>query len=453
MITPELSPLYAKHLFHRINQFHQAMTNCVYEHLVIDCGHPHGRFMDDTSYPFRLNPWAARLAPLQNFPGSFLVIESGAVKPNLYLYQPRDFWHAVESLNCPEILNQFHVFAFADKQDILKQLPNHPQVAYIGEQPSLLDQAAANPSDLLNQLSFEQAVKTDYEIACIAKANQIAAKAHTHIAGLFEQGCDELSLHLGYLQSAQMTDQELPYDNIIACNQHAAILHYTRRDKTISDPHSLLIDAGATYNNYCADISRSYCLDASSQFGQLIKAMNKLQLNLIDTIQPGIGYASLHIQAVNAIGELLIEQELISCGIDEAVDKGLVSVFFPHGLGHLLGVQVHDCGGYLVDPHGREMPPPEQHPFLRLTRTLAPGQVVTIEPGLYFIEQLFEQACAQGHGQLLNRQRFEQLAPFGGIRIEDDVQILESGCVNLTRHAFSSLDDYILEPVDAKNPA
>ncbi len=112
-------------------------------------------------------------------------------------------------------------------------------------------------------------------------------------------------------------------------------------------------------------------------------------------------------------------------------------MFLPHGIGHLLGLQVHDVGGLQRTGDGGEIARPEGHPYLRLTRPLQPGFVVTMEPGLYFIDQLLEQARADGRGRHINWRRLEPLRAYGGIRIEDDLAVTASGCENLTRDAFA----------------
>ncbi len=436
MIPSDLSHYYATHLFHRVNQIHQALTDCVFEQLVIDTGVSHRRFLDDTHYPFWLNPWAARLAPLKSFAESFIVIQSGAVKPKLLVYQPNDVWHGATLMDCPEVLQHFQVYTYAERAQILRALPDHKQVAYVGERTDLLAQAAINPSDLLNHLDYLQAAKTDYEIACMERANVLAAAGHKRVAELFWDGANEINMHLAYLQATESCENDLPYGNIIACNQHAAILHYTERDRSGKQPRNLLIDAGATYGGFCADISRSYCRDENSLFANLIRAMDTLQLELISQIKPGMNYVDLHKLAHIAIGKLLIEAEIIQSDLEQALDHQLVNVFFPHGLGHLLGAQVHDVGGLLANERGRQAPPPEQHPHLRLTRNIEANQVFTIEPGLYFIEQLLNKAHEEGLGKFINQPLVEELMPYGGIRIEDNVRVTAEGVDNLTRRAF-----------------
>jgi Xaa-Pro dipeptidase len=136
---------------------------------------------------------------------------------------------------------------------------------------------------------------------------------------------------------------------------------------------------------------------------------------------------------------LLLSADVITCEADEAMETGLSSVFFPHGLGHLLGLQVHDVAGLAQNERGGEIPRPQGHPYLRLTRVLEPGFVVTIEPGLYFIDMLLESARGDERGRHIDWSAIERWRPFGGIRIEDDVVCTSSSPLNLTREAFAAV--------------
>jgi Xaa-Pro dipeptidase len=137
---------------------------------------------------------------------------------------------------------------------------------------------------------------------------------------------------------------------------------------------------------------------------------------------------------------VLREHTFVKCSADEAVQSGITRAFLPHGLGHLLGLQVHDAGGRQRDTSGALREPPSQDPFLRLTRTLQPGFVVTIEPGIYLIPALMRAALAQ-HEDKLNRSKIERMLPIGGIRVEDDVEVTAEGHRNLTREAFATVGD------------
>ncbi len=131
------------------------------------------------------------------------------------------------------------------------------------------------------------------------------------------------------------------------------------------------------------------------------------------------------------LGELLVESELVSGSAEAAVEGGITRAFCPHGLGHSLGVQVHDVAGRTTRD-GTPLPPPIQHPALRLTRELEAGMVVTIEPGLYIIPMLLEPLEADPTGRHVNCALVERLAPHGGIRLEDNVAVTTDTARNLT---------------------
>jgi len=214
------------------------------------------------------------------------------------------------------------------------------------------------------------------------------------------------------------------------------VLHYQVLEKTPPPGrHSLLIDAGAEFAGYASDITRTYAA-SDADFAALIDRMDTMQQRLCAGLRAGVDWRDVHLRAHELTGELLREADITTCKADEAVASGTTSVFLPHGIGHLLGLEVHDVGGTLRSPEGGEIPRPEGHPHLRLTRVLESGFVVTMEPGIYFIDSLLARARADSRARLINWQRVETLRAFGGIRVEDDVAITVSGCENLTRDAF-----------------
>jgi Xaa-Pro dipeptidase len=135
----------------------------------------------------------------------------------------------------------------------------------------------------------------------------------------------------------------------------------------------------------------------------------------------------------------MIDAELATGSPESLVESGVTSAFFPHGLGHLLGVQVHDVGGFMENESGTTIDKPEGHPYLRLTRVLEEDMVLTIEPGLYIIDMLLDELRETPAGKMVNWKTVDWMRPFGGIRIEDNVRVLKDGCENLTRDAFTAL--------------
>jgi Xaa-Pro dipeptidase len=166
--------------------------------------------------------------------------------------------------------------------------------------------------------------------------------------------------------------------------------------------------------------------------------METLQRRLADAVAPSVPFVALHADAVRGVAEILCDLQVLRCDIEEACARGLARAFLPHGLGHHLGLQVHDVGGRQVSPAGDQREPPASHPHLRTTRALAPGHVVTIEPGLYFIPMLLDAVRAGSDAQAVDWPLVEALAPCGGIRIEDDVLVTDTGCENLTRPAWEA---------------
>ena len=219
------------------------------------------------------------------------------------------------------------------------------------------------------------------------------------------------------------------------------MLHYQHYDRTPpADDHGFLIDAGAAHLGYGSDISRTWSGRDAAAFAELIAALDEQQQALIESIRPGLNYLDLHLAMHRRIAELLNRFELVRCSAEAAYELGLSRTFMPHGLGHLLGVQTHDVGGWQTTPEGGETPPPDAHATLRLTRTIEAGMVFTIEPGLYFIPMLLSRLRQEPNAREVNWPQVEAMTPCGGARIEDNVLVTEGGARNLTREAYAALE-------------
>ena len=165
--------------------------------------------------------------------------------------------------------------------------------------------------------------------------------------------------------------------------------------------------------------------------------MDSLQKTLVSRVRAGIDYRDLHVETHELLAGLLVDFRIARGDPQTLLETGVTSAFFPHGLGHLIGVQVHDVGGPMANDGGGVIDPPSGHPFLRLTRTLEEDMVLTIEPGLYIIDMLLERLRGTPAETHVDWSAVERLRPFGGVRVEDDVRVLEDGCENLTRDAFA----------------
>jgi len=414
-----------------------------FDALAVYSGRPRYAFQDDRPYPFAVNPHFKHWAPVTDAPDCFLQYVAGE-RPRLCYFQPADYWHSPPELPPGAWAEAFDVTVVRDPAAARTwlELPSRRH-AFVGEWQPEFDAwgfAAVNPPVVLARLHHARAIKTAYELDCMRRASTLAARGHRAARDAFLGGASEFEVHLAYCAAAESRDDDLPYGNIIAFDEGAAVLHYQHLDHRRDRPRrSFLIDAGAQFRGYASDITRTWS-GGDAEFSALVDAMDALQQRLCAGIRPGRDYREVHLDAHRAIGALLHEAGLVRCNADTAVGEHVTSVFFPHGIGHLLGLQVHDVAGLAGDPDGtREIPRPEGHPFLRLTRVLEPGFVVTVEPGLYFIDLLLEQARADGRGRHIRWEAVERLKPFGGIRIEDDVACTAGTAENLTRDAFAAL--------------
>jgi len=226
----------------------------------------------------------------------------------------------------------------------------------------------------------------------------------------------------------------MPYGNIVALNENCAILHYTHFEPKAPLTHnSFLIDAGANFNGYAADITRTYDFKKQGEFAELVQTMTAIQIELGNALKPGMLYGDLHVDCHNRIAQVLSDFNIVNLPATEIVERKITSTFFPHGLGHHLGLQVHDMGGFMRDDKGTHQPSPEGHPFLRCTRKVEKNQVFTIEPGLYFIDSLLGDLAQTDSKQFINWEKIESLKPYGGIRIEDNIIVHEDSLENMTR--------------------
>src|SRR6202011_1585436 len=151
----------------------------------------------------------------------------------------------------------------------------------------------------------------------------------------------------------------------------------------------------------------------------------------------GRDYRDVHLSAHRILGDVMQRTGLTKLPGQAALELGVTSVFFPHGIGHLLGLQVHDVGGVMGDTLGHERQRPEGHPYLRLTRMLEPGVVVTVEPGIYLIDSLLKAAHADSRRAHTDGAVVEELRLFGGVRVEDNVATTGGPPENLPRDAFA----------------
>lgn len=280
--------------------------------------------------------------------------------------------------------------------------------------------------------------KTDYEIDVLRYASKIANEAHKKVMShirpdLFEYQLESLFQHTSYYSGGC---RHMGYTCVAASGCNAAILHYGHaalpNDKLIKNGDICLFDMGPEYSCYVSDVTCSF--PANGKFTEQQKIVYNAVLRANRTVfkqaKPGVRWTDMHLLSERIILEDLKTAGLLQGDVDEMLQKRMGAIFMPHGLGHFLGLDVHDVGGYLGDALPRSDMPGLKS--LRTTRTLKERMCITIEPGVYFIDTLLDKALSDPElSKFLVKDRLEQFRGSGGVRIEDDILIWDAGNENM----------------------
>ncbi|KAF7557349.1 hypothetical protein G7046_g6049 [Stylonectria norvegica] len=330
--------------------------------------------------------------------------------------------------------------------------------------PKLADrprgQKHINYSKLRPAMDQARVIKTDFEIELIRRANSISSEAHRKVAENLlrmnnEQEIEALLLSVCVARGAHAQ----AYPIIAGAGVNASTLHYEANDQPLAGKQLVVIDAGCEWQCYASDITRTLPLTGSfTKEGAAIHGIvQRMQDECIAAIRPGCIYSSLHLHAADVAIEGLLQLGILRGSSDEIQKAGTVAAFFPHGLGHHVGLEVHDVSGAerllvqsgLLEGGKREMVTPAmltelrrlqttaQPPPYRGKQALRPGMVVTVEPGVYFCRPFIEGyfLSNESHAKFIDRGVLEQYYDVGGVRIEDDILVTEDGFENLSTGA------------------
>jgi Xaa-Pro aminopeptidase len=287
-------------------------------------------------------------------------------------------------------------------------------------------------ADLRYGLNHVRRQKDAVELARMRAAELATRAGFAQVAPLIEPGMSERELQIE-LEAAFFrggTDF-LAFDTIVGSGPNSAVLHFPPTSRRLADGDLVLIDAGAEYRGYASDITRTY--PASGRFTpeqqELYAIVAAAGERATERCSAGTEWRDVHRTAALVIAEGLVELGLLRGEPESLVERGAQALFFPHGVGHMLGLGVRDAGEVL---RGRE-PPEDEFPRLRVDLPLEPGHVFTVEPGIYFVPALLNDAdLRKRHRDAVDWERAEAMLGFGGIRIENNVLITEDGNEVLT---------------------
>jgi Xaa-Pro aminopeptidase len=278
--------------------------------------------------------------------------------------------------------------------------------------PSGAPGALFDARDILHEMRVR---KSPEELSLIRRAVDVSAEAHTLAMKHCKPGMSEYELQALIEYQFRKNGAEFPaYTSIVGSGDNATILHYIENRDVIGQDDVVLIDAGCELGFYAADITRSF--PASGQFRpaqkDLYQAVLDTEIAVIDHVAAGVAYNELQDKAVRLLTEAMVDLELLSGSIDELIEEETYKKYYPHNIGHWLGIDVHDVGPY--------------HDTEGSWRALEPNMVLTIEPGIY-VPEGDEDAPKALRGV--------------GVRIEDDILVTEQGCENLSRACPKTVDE------------
>ncbi|KAL8968552.1 MAG: hypothetical protein Q9183_002409 [Haloplaca sp. 2 TL-2023] len=281
----------------------------------------------------------------------------------------------------------------------------------------------------INQCRIE---KDDHEIALLRHANAVTAAAHAAVLRAIPTATNEQDLEAAFISTCvSLGAKKQAYHGIFGSGENAATLHYQHNDESLKGRKNVLVDAGAEWECYCADVTRTMPLsgqfdDESKRIYQLVQKMQEASFAML---KAGVKWEDLHWRAHEVAVKGLLELGILRNGTEKELLEQRISVaFFPHGLGHYLGLDTHDVGGKAEAGDSDAM-----FRYLRIRGEIPARSVVTVEPGIYFCRFIVEPYLKdEGKNKFIDEEVLERYWSVGGVRIEDDVLVTKDGYENLT---------------------
>jgi len=301
--------------------------------------------------------------------------------------------------------------------------------------------------ELINAIISLRSVKSEKEISEMEEAVNISRKLHLKALQMARQGITELKILSVLTEIVVGLGSRFSYSPIITKNSQT--LHNLDYVNKLNNGELLLVDAGAeSSNNYAGDITRTFAVGGvfDDRQKEIYNMVLKMQVESISMCKSGISYADVHNKAMTTMASGLIELGLMKGDPIEAVNSGAHALFCPHGLGHMIGLDVHDMEDLSEELVGYDNEVKRSEQFgtkaLRFGRKLEKGFALTVEPGIYFIPELTDLWKAEGKfEQFINYHLLEAYRNFGGIRIEDNIVITSDGARILGKAIPKNLSD------------
>lgn len=296
--------------------------------------------------------------------------------------------------------------------------------------------------NLMPAINTCRGVKDDHEIGLIRKANEVSGFAHRNIFQKIQKMKNETEIEAAFLDACVSRGaKNQAYEIIAASGANAATLHYVKNNEPLAGRQLVCVDAGCEWDCYASDVTRTFPISGewpSQKAQDIYSLVEEMQERCIKGMRKGARFPDLHYLAHSiAIGGLLKLGVLKGGTVDEIRKSGVSKVFFPHGLGHHVGLEVHDVSSNSnVNDHDDDLakliPVNSREPCTLSAPVLEEGMVVTVEPGVYFSRFALDNVRKQEISKFIDMDVAESYIPIGGVRIEDDILVTDKGYENLT---------------------
>ncbi|KAJ2774548.1 hypothetical protein IWQ57_000769 [Coemansia nantahalensis] len=315
------------------------------------------------------------------------------------------------------------------KPTVVYMLPHHA-----ADQLSTALELAVDRAQLLPAVHEARVFKDDAEIEIMRKANRISSDAHLELMKQIRGKMNEAEVRgrfVGMVLAGGCSYEA--YGSIAAGGRNAAVLHYTANNQPLaSDDEMILVDAGGTYQCYASDITRTWPIGPAftPECRAIYQIVLDMQLAVLAACAPHRQWEDMHQLASRVAAEGLLRLGILKGDLDGIMANYVVGYFMPHGIGHLIGIDTHDVGGY---PQGGERINRPGVRYLRARREMLPRMAFTVEPGLYFVDAILADAKADpAVAPFIDFDKVAAYRKVGGVRVEDNIVITESGHDNLT---------------------
>ncbi|KAF2091624.1 putative Xaa-Pro aminopeptidase [Saccharata proteae CBS 121410] len=393
---------------------------------------------NDQECPFRQRRYFFYLTGCE-LPDCYLAYDMKNEKSTLFIppIDPEEVIWSGLPMSTKEALQTYDVDDCLPSTELNAYLAVHDSTAYainnqVSDQTTFLSFNKKDFDILKTAIEECRVTKDPYEIALIYHANAVSTAAHKAVMAASKTATNERELEAIFLKNCiERGCRNQAYSSIMASGTAAATLHYVRNDQPLEGKLNLLVDAGAEKDCYASDITRTFPISGSfsTESRQIYDIVLGMQEEAIDSLKAGVKWDDVHAQAHRTAIAGLLELGILK-GDPEEIFKAKTSVaFFPHGLGHYLGMDTHDTGGHANYADSNPM-----YRYLRVRGTLPAGSVITVEPGIYFCRFIIEPYLKdETQKQFIDEKVLDRYWEVGGVRIEDNVLVTDAGYENLTR--------------------